>query len=116
MAIGKRLASGLKWSGRALSRVNAEGLPPQYNRGSVYDILRGICSKLNQLSEGRIVERTNALTSIPTTGTFAQGDKVENSTPSEAGTVGSKYVVTGWICVVGGEPGTFKEMRVLTGN
>lgn len=52
----------------------------------------------------------------PTTGTWAQGDKVKNSSPSEAGTAGSKYVVIGWVCAVSGTPGTWVEMRCLTGN
>jgi hypothetical protein len=47
---------------------------------------------------------------------YAQGDFVRNSTPVEAGAATAKYVITGWICVAGGTPGTFKESRVLTGN
>ena len=49
-------------------------------------------------------------------GTWAQGDRVRNSTPSEAGAAASKYVVTGWICTVAGTPGTWLPMRTLTGN
>lgn len=55
-------------------------------------------------------------TSAPTTGTWAQGDKVKNSSPTEAGTAGSKYVVIGWVCTVSGTSGTWVEMRCLTGN
>lgn len=99
-----------------MSRVSPTGLGSQYNRAIVEDKLREICNQLNGLTEGRIVSVTNASTSIPTTGTYKQGDFVANSTPSESSTVGSKYIVTGWICVASGEPGTFKEARVLTGG
>ena len=55
-------------------------------------------------------------TGYPTTGTWSQGDKCENTSPTELGTAGSKYVVVGWICTVSGTPGTWLEMRSLTGN
>ena len=96
-----------------MSKVN---LPQQYNRGTTQDAFDGLWQQVDGLSDGRMVARRNALTSIPTTGTYGQGDFVPNSAPSEAGTVGGKYIVTGWICVVGGSPGTFKEARVLTGG
>lgn len=99
-----------------MSRISPTGLSAQYSRGNVEDKLREICNQLNALTEGRIASVTNAATSIPTTGTYKQGDFVANSAPSESSTVGSKYIVTGWICVVSGEPGTFKEARVLTGG
>ena len=52
---------------------------------------------------------------------WAKGSQVYNTSPAELGSVGSKYVVTGWICVTsgsGGSTGTdvWKEMRCLTGN
>ena len=49
-------------------------------------------------------------------GTWAQGDVIRNATPAEAGSAGSKYVVTGWICTASGAPGTWLQCRVLTGN
>ena len=55
-------------------------------------------------------------TAAPTTGTWAQGDTYRNTAPAEAGAVSSKYVVVGWICTVSGTPGTWLEMRCLTGN
>ena len=70
----------------------------------------------NLLAEGRIAARYNAATAAPTTGTHAQGDFVPNSAPAEAGSALSKYVITGWICTVGGTPGTWLEARILTGN
>lgn len=55
-------------------------------------------------------------TAAPTSGTYAVGDKCRNNSPSELGTAGNKYIITGWICTVSGTPGTWLEMRVLTGN
>ena len=77
---------------------------------------RDIADQLNGVSEGRIYNNYQAQLTIPTTGSYAQGDKVWKSNPVEAGTTGSKYVVIGWICTVSGTPGTLLEMRVLTGN
>lgn len=79
-------------------------------------LLRAISTQVNNLSEGRIVAVTNAYTAAPTTGTWAQGDFVRNSSPSELGSSGSKYVITGWLCTVGGTPGTWFACRTLTGN
>ena len=42
-------------------------------------------------------------TAAPTTGTWARGDKVWNSTPSAGGT-------PGWVCVTAGTSGTWKAM------
>ena len=78
--------------------------------------LREHANQINAISEGRIGGHYNAATSIPTTGTYQQGDKVWNSAPVEAGAASSKYIVVGWINVTGGTPGTFLPMRVLTGN
>lgn len=80
------------------------------------DLFRDVATQVNGLTEGRIAAASGALTAAPTTGTWAQGDFVRNSAPAEAGTAGSKYVVTGWICTAGGTPGTWLDARVLTGN
>jgi hypothetical protein len=71
---------------------------------------------LNLLTDGRLSGTNNAVSSVPTSGTFAQGDFVRNSAPTELGTAGSKYVVLGWLSVAGGTPGTFVPCRALTGN
>ena len=99
------------------------GLPttnsPQYEnilRIKLNDLLRKIAQQLNQLTDGRVNAITNASTALPTTGEYKQGDFVRNSAPAELGLSGSKYVLYGWICVVSGEPGTWKECRFLTGN
>lgn len=78
--------------------------------------LREHAQQINALSEGRISASYTAATAAPTTGMYQQGDKVWNSAPVEAGAPGSAYVILGWVCTVGGEPGTFLPMRVLTGN
>ena len=48
----------------------------------------------------------------PTTGNWATGDKCRNTNPTELGSGGSKYIIIGW-CYTGG---SWKDMRVLTGN
>lgn len=50
--------------------------------------------------------------SVPTTGTWADGQCVRNTDPAELGSAGSKYVVIGWIRV----SGAWLTMRTLTGN
>lgn len=75
-----------------------------------------ISAKVNALADGRLTAIDNARTAAPTTGTWAIGDFVRNSAPAEAGAVGSKYIVFGWLCTVGGTPGTWLPFRVLTGN
>lgn len=78
--------------------------------------LREHANQVNQLSEGRLVGTYNATTAVPTAGTYARGDFVRNSEPSELGAAGSKYVIFGWLNVAGGTPGTFVQCRFLTGN
>ena len=78
--------------------------------------LREHATQVNLLSEGRIAAEYAATTAAPTTGTHARGDFVRNSEPSELGTASSKYVIFGWLCVTGGEPGTWVQCRFLTGN
>jgi len=78
--------------------------------------LREHALQVNMLSEGRISATNNASTAAPTTGSYAQGDFVRNSAPSELGSSLSKYVISGWLCVSSGTPGTFVQCRFLTGN
>ena len=83
----------------------------------LYDILRPLILKLNGIGSWSYVHfADNAATAAPTTGTYRQGDIVRNSNPTEAGTALTKYVVLGWICTVSGTPGTWLDMRTLTGN
>lgn len=77
---------------------------------------RQIALQVNGLSEGKASANYGASAAAPTTGTWAQGDFVKNSNPTELGTAGNKYVLMGWICTAGGTPGTWLQSRTLTGN
>lgn len=79
-------------------------------------LFRNIAQKVNAIGDGRIAGSDFTAASVPTTGTFRQGDRVWNSAPVEAGTAGSKFVTLGWVCVAGGSPGTLLPIRTLTGN
>ena len=83
---------------------------------SIKTLFSTIARQLNGVTEGRIAVSHGAMTAAPTTGDWAQGDIVRNSTPTELGSGGSKYVITGWICTASGTPGTWLPMRTLTGN
>lgn len=79
-------------------------------------LFRNIAQKVNSIADGDIAAFDNAYTAAPTSGTWRQGDSIRNSAPSELGSVGSKYVITGWQCVASGTPGTWVQLRSLTGN
>lgn len=92
------------------------GRTPEALVQSLHKLFRDVTVKVNQIAGGRAAGFDGAATAAPTTGTWAQGDQVLHSAPVEAGASGSKYVVIGFVCVVGGTPGTWVPMRVLTGN
>lgn len=83
---------------------------------ALYRLLREFAAQINGISEGQIQAVTNKATAAPTAGSYNQGDKIWNSAPEELGSGGSKYLILGWCNVAAGIPGTWKEMRVLTGN
>jgi hypothetical protein len=89
---------------------------PRVNDRDVLRELKEHAQTVNMLAEGRIAGNYNAQSAAPTTGKHAQGDVVVNLEPTELGSASSKYVIRGWQCVSGGEPGTWVEMRYLTGN
>lgn len=91
-------------------------IPANYNPQIFARMFHEIQTQVNGNTEGLIGVSHAATTAAPTAGTHAQGDFVRNSTPSEAGSAGNKYVVLGWICTVSGTPGTFVSCRCLTGN
>lgn len=100
-----------------LSRITpSANVPATYEAGTIARLFRQFETLLNSLAEGLISARYQARTTIPTTGSFVQGDIVWKSDPVEAGAGGSKYVIIGWVCTVSGTPGTLLQMRVLTGN
>jgi hypothetical protein len=78
--------------------------------------LREHATLINLMSDGRISGTNNAATTAPDSGVHAWGDFVRNREPVEAGDPGSAYVVFGWLCVAGGDPGTWVECRFHTGN
>ena len=101
------------------TRLGDASTQTEFLRNLVYKLsilFRDSANQVNNLSDG-YVDATNATTTHPTTGNHKQGDIVRYSEPTELGTLGNKYVITGWICVTSGTTGgTWKEMRVLTGG
>jgi len=93
-------------------------LQKDYDFALMAELMRHVEDAINRLSEGRIYQNYNAASSAPTGDTVAYqvGDKVWNVAPLELGSVGSKYLIIGWCCIAAGTPGTWREMRVLTGN
>ena len=85
-------------------------------RTRLTDLHRDVAQQVNGLSEGRLAATYNAQTAAPTTGTHALGDFVRNSAPAELGIVSAKYIITGWVCTAAGTPGTWLQVRTLTGN
>lgn len=75
-----------------------------------------IAQQVNALSEGSMAATYNAQSAAPTTGAWVQGDFIKNSSPSELGSAGAKYLLMGWVCTVSGTPGTWLQQRSLTGN
>lgn len=65
--------------------------------------------------EGRVSAHYSALIP-PTGGRWIAGDTIRHSAPAELGAAGAKYCLLGWLCIATGDPGTWVEMRVLTGN
>lgn len=66
----------------------------------------------NLLAQGRISAKA-AMPNVPTTGLWATGDFVTNSNPVLVNTTDViGYVVEGWKCISGGEPGTWVEYRM----
>lgn len=87
---------------------------PKALKQRLYEINRDVATQVNAMSEGMIQGASNAAAAAPTTGTYAKGDFVRNSAPSELGAASSKYVIFGWLCVAA--PLTFVQTRFLTGN
>jgi hypothetical protein len=93
-------------------------LQKEYDFALMSEQFRLLEDAINRLAEGRIYAHYNASSSAPTGDTVAYqvGDFVRNLTPTELGGAGSKYIVFGFICIGAGSPGTWREMRFLTGN
>jgi hypothetical protein len=93
-------------------------LQEKYDRSLMTELMRQVEDAINRLSEGRIYQSYNAAAAAPTgtTVSYQLGDYVRNTTPTELGAGGSKYLVLGFVCVAAGTPGTWREVRTLTGN
>lgn len=89
---------------------------PSVIRALASQVLPQFAVQINAVSEGRISGRYNAMDAHPATGLWQQGDYIPNKSPVVLGTAGSQYVLKGWICVAGGEPGTWAEDRGVTGT
>jgi hypothetical protein len=74
-------------------------------------------SYLTRIRKDRVDNLTTA-SSRPTLDTWAQGDVVTNTAPRELGTVGHRYVVSGWVCTQSGygAAARWSECRVPTGT
>lgn len=95
-----------------------EFLSKDWNLGRMTELIYLLQDTVNGLSEGRIYQNYNSRTAAPSSANerFDVGDQVRNSLPSELGSAGSKYIILGWVCVAAGSPGTWREIRTLTGN
>jgi len=90
-----------------VSKLNgAVRLSQDYNRQTLFDVIRKIEEQVNTLSEGGQAAYYGARTSAPTVGDYKRGDWVKNSAPSSAG-------YFGWVCTVSGTPGTWKGFGVI---
>jgi hypothetical protein len=102
-----------------MSRLSNDARLPQSDdqralKQRLYELQRDTANQVNALSEGAIRACTNATAAAPATGSYTPGDFVRNCAPQELGTVGSKYVVEGWLCIAA--PATFVDKRFFTGN
>ena len=90
----------------------------EYDRSLMTEMVRQVEDAINRISEGRIYQSYNASATAPTgdTVSYQLGDYVKNLTPTELGSGGSMYIVLGFVCIAAGNPGTWREVRVLTGN
>ena len=90
-----------------MSKLNGSvRVPHEYNRQSVFEIVRAFEDQVNRLAEGMISARHNSSTAAPTTGPHQRGDIVWNTQPTAGGMV--------WfVCVVAGEPGTWKAFGTI---
>lgn len=95
--------------------ADAEGM-----RRRLSDLIKRTNEKVNALIEGRASALYAAQSSYPTTGTWAVGDYIHNSAPTEAGSASSKYIVYGWKRLTNGSSNVLNtdwfQDRRLTGN
>lgn len=83
---------------------------------SLLQVLPVFAKQVNAVSEGRIAGHHNAASTAPASGLYQRGDYLRNSQPQVLGPAGSQYVIKGWVCITGGEPGTWVQDRGATGT
>lgn len=99
----------------------AQRIQAEFSRNNWVDIVQALTVPLGQLLDGRIQPWATA-TTVPSGSAqaYSIGDKVWDSNPTVTGSVApgvaASYVRIGWICTASGSPGTWQEMRVLTGS
>ena len=100
-----------------MNRLNTDARLPQ--NGETFALMRRLAelqrenaALINAVAEGKIAGSVNAASAAPTTGDYAIGDFVRNSSPTEEGTAGAKFVTFGWFKLASG----FVPMHFLTGN
>ena len=96
----------------------ADKLGNEYKRADVSDVVRAIARQVDGISDGGIAYVQNAASAAPTSSLvpYVQGDMIRNINPTVQGTVGSQYVTFAFQCVAPGSPGTWVELRALTGT
>ena len=87
---------------------NNDDIPALKTRLS--EIFRNLATQLNGVSEGRLSAFHNSYTAAPTTGTWAKGDFIKNSSPT------APTPTIGWICTTAGTPGTWTAVTVGGGG
>jgi hypothetical protein len=121
VGIGRWLDSPQSGRSRALSKLVLDlKVSEKYDKATLSDIIRTICTQVNTLSEGRITARYQAQVSVPASVAAAVSDIVWDSNatvrPSVAPGVASSYIRIGWVCTVDSTTNaTWQELRVLTG-
>ena len=90
----------------------------EYKRTDVADVVRAIARQVDGLTEGGISYKDNAVSSAPTSSavSHATGDWKWKLNTTVQGTAGSQYVTFAFLCVAPGSPGTWVELRGLTGT
>lgn len=83
-----------------LPRIPPDGQP--LNR-RLAELFADHAQTMNAISEGRAIARYHARDAMPTTGTYAKGDYVDNSNPQKLGVLGMHYVIYGWKRLTSGD-------------
>ena len=84
----------------------SQRVPRVYDSAIITELFRMIEAQVNQLTEGRASAYHGAMSAAPATGTWVVGDWVKNSAPASAG-------YFGFVCTVGGTPGTWRGFGVI---